>query len=145
MAASTVIKNNPVLSNFISLSHEQILNIRLEEATVLKNAGDELYKPLTPFSENEAFTSFSAAVHISIPFFEAADVALAKLGEHRKMLTTKCKFRNRKSGEFRKDFIKRRALADYKKAKKDYIDLLKASHLFLLRAHDSLLLSLSEF
>ena len=150
----SVIKDNSDLSNFISLSREQILNMRLEEATVLKNAGDELYKPSTLFSENEAFTAFSAAVHNSIPFFETACVALAKVVEHRKSLLTtppvKSKFHyyNGNQGEFKKDFLKHRAHAklhaDYKKAKEEYIDILKGAHYFLLLAHDSLLRSLSE-
>jgi hypothetical protein len=153
--ASTVIKANPDLSNFISLNHEQILKIRLEEATALKKAGDELYKPLTPFSENYAFINFSAAIHNSIPFFEAAGVALAKVGENRKMLSTtpliksNFHYHNYTHGEFKKDFLKRRAhlqiLTDYKKAKDDYIDLLKGAHWFMFLAHDSLLRSLSEF
>jgi len=148
--ASTVIKSNPDLSNFISLNREQILKIRLEEATVLKNACDELYKPLTPFSENEAFINFSAAVHNSIPFFETANAALTKMVELRKIIPPNSKFHyyNQNQGEFKKDFLKLRAhlqiLTDYKKAKEDYIDLLKGAHWFMFLAHDSLLRSLSE-
>jgi hypothetical protein len=150
--AVTVIKTNPVFANFISLSREQILKMGHAEATVLKNAGDELYKPNTPFADNEAFIDFSAAVHNSIPFFETAGVALAGMVECRQRFSTiplvKSKLHNT-SDNVKKYVVKGRAYlqicTDYKKAKEDYTELLKVAHYFLLRAHDYLLRSLSEF
>lgn len=135
--ASTVIKKNPVLSNFISLSHEQILKMGPEEVTVLKIAGDELYQPSTPFANNEAFTNFSAAVHNSIPFFETACAAFARIIEHQKRLST--------SKGFEKHSVRLQICADYKKAQEDYTSLLKVAHYFLLLAHNSLIRSLREF